>query len=75
MRPFGGFIIRMAVSKETVGGEQAVLAILSLIRRIPFPGKTETGWRETGSNVTTTARSDRAPGIGATIQAGVRKDA
>ena len=53
MRPIGGFIIRMAVSKETDGGEQAVLAILSLVRRIPFPGKTETGWLETGSNFAT----------------------
>lgn len=75
MRPIGGFIIRTAVSKETFAGEQAVLAILSLVRRIPFPTKTETSWRETGSKLATMARSDRARGIGATIQAGVRKDA
>jgi hypothetical protein len=32
MRPTGGFIVRVAVSKETVAGEQAILATLSLDR-------------------------------------------
>ena len=47
----GGFVIRVAVSTETIAGRSAILAALSLGRRIPFPGKTETGQRETGSNV------------------------
>jgi hypothetical protein len=32
MRPIGGLIIRIAVSKETVAGEQAIWATLSLGR-------------------------------------------
>ena len=54
-------------------GLEGELAGLSLGLGIPFPGKTETGWRVTGSNVATTARSDRVRGIGATIQEEVRK--
>jgi hypothetical protein len=38
MRPIGGFIIGIVVSKGTVAGEHAILANLSPGRGIPFSG-------------------------------------
>jgi hypothetical protein len=49
MRPIGGFSYLRSSLIETAEGRQAILAGLSLGLGIPFPGKRETGWRETGS--------------------------
>ena len=43
MRPMGSFFIRVAVSAETVGGQEAIFRSRSLGLGIPFLRKTETG--------------------------------
>ena len=74
MRPVSGFIIRVAVSEETVSGRAGDFGrtVSGPLNSVSWENGDQ--WARDQFECATAALSNRVHGIGGTIRAGVRKD-